>query len=173
MPVTAGPLWVFAALVFVAGAAKVAAPAAIIGALKASELPSSRRAVQTLGVVEFVVGVYAIVFGDLVAGVAMVVLYLAFTAFVVNALVRSLPVSSCGCFAKEDTPPTWIHVVITGLGVGAGVAASVSPPGELLDLLSGDGTTLIFLAMTGIAFAFAYMSLTTLPKILGAAAKRP
>ena len=171
MPVTAGPLWVFAALVVVAGAAKVAAPAATVGALKASELPSSRRAVQTLGGGEFVVGVYAIVFGDLVAGVAVVMLYLGFTAFVVNALVRGLPVSSCGCFAKEDTPPTWIHVVVTGLGVGAGVAAIVSPPGQLLDLLSRDGTTLIFLAMTGIAFAFAYMSLTTLPKTLGVAAK--
>ena len=100
MPVSAGPLWVFAALLVVAGAAKVAAPAATVGALRSTNLPSSRQLVQALGAVEVAVGVYAIVFGDRVAGLAILLFYAAFTAFVTNALVQDLPVASCGCFGN-------------------------------------------------------------------------
>ena len=172
MPVSAGPLWVFAALLVVAGVAKVGAPAATVGALRSSNLPSSRPVVQALGAVETAVGAYAIVFGDWIAGVAIVLFYAAFSVFVANALVRGLPVASCGCFGKEDTPPTWIHIAITMLGMAAGVMAIVSPPGDVVEVVTGDANLLIFLAMTGIAFSFAYISLTTLPKTLGAA-RRP
>lgn len=162
----------FAALIAVAGMAKIGTPSATVGALEASRLPSSPRLVRMLGGLEVAVGVYAIVFGDVLAGAAVVVMYLGFNAFVVNALVRDLPVASCGCFGKEDTPPSWIHVAITVVGMAAGLLAVVSPPGDPAEILAGGSGALIFLGMTGVAFWFAYMSLTSLPKTLGAA-RRP
>ena len=173
MPVSAGPLWVFAAL----ARRRRGSPR-----WRLQRQPSARCAprifhplepvVQALGAVETAVGAYAIVFGDWIAGLAIVLFYAAFSVFVANALVRGLPVASCGCFGKEDTPPTWIHIAITMLGMAAGVTAIVSPPGDVVEVVSGDANLLIFLAMTGIAFSFAYISLTTLPKTLGAA-RRP
>ena len=172
MPISAGPLWVFAALLAVAGAAKVGSPSTTSGALSASGLPSSRRAVQLLGIAEIAVGIYAIVIGDAASGAAVALFYLAFTWFVMNALVRDLPVASCGCFGKEDTPPSWIHVALTILGVAAGVVVMLQPPGGIAQLIAFDGESILFLLLTGVAFSFAYISLTTLPKTLGAA-KRP
>ena len=167
MPLAAGPLWVFSALVLVSGVAKLISPAATSGALRASGLPSSWSAVRLLGGVEVAVGAYAVLAGDRLAGVAVALLYAGFTLFVVNALVRGLPVSSCGCFGREDTPPSWIHVGVTAIGVAAGTAALVRPPGPVDDALQAAESLVMTLIMIGIAFAFAYISLTTLPKTLG------
>ena len=152
---------------------KIASPTATQGALVQSGLPSSRTLVRLLGVLELAVGVWAIASGTTMSSVAIAVLYLGFSAFVLNALVRKLPVASCGCFGKEDTPPSWIHVAVTALGFGAGVLAGVIPPSGAGSLLSELGSeAILFLAFVLLAVAFAYMSLTTLPKTLGVA-KRP
>ena len=173
MALSTGPFWVFAALLVVAGWGKVMSPVATQGALLASGLPSSRAIVVVLGVAEFVAGIYAIVFGDPLGAVAVSVFYVGFAGFVVNALLRDLPVASCGCFGKEDTPPTWIHVAVTVIGLAAGVGAALAPPGSVTEVAaSTEPPFLVFLLVTGIAFAFGYMSLTTLPKTLGAA-RRP
>ena len=173
MTAAAGPLWVFAGLLGLAGALKIATPAATQGALRQSRLPESRMAVRLLGLAELAVGVWAIASGSAAAGMATAVFYLGFTLFVVNALVRDLPVASCGCFGKQDTPPSWIHVTITVLGVAAGVLAAGTAPGTPSEVLGrANGSAFAFLLLTGTAFAFAYMSLTTLPKTLGAP-KRP
>lgn len=168
MSVTAGPLWVFALLLVVSGASKLAAPAATEGALRASGLPSSRPLVRILGVGELLVGVAAVALGTAAVSAAVGLLYVGFTGFVVNALVRDLPVASCGCFGRQDTPPTWIHVVVTTVGVLAAVAATVDPPGAVGDALGAATAPAVVVLLTGLAFAFAYMSLTALPKTLGA-----
>lgn len=168
MPATAAPLWVFALLLVVSGASKVRAPSATEGALRASGLPGSRTLVRLLGTVEVVVGVAAIGLGTAATSAAVALLYLGFTGFVVNALVRDLPVGSCGCFGREDTPPTWIHVVLTAIGVAAGIAATVEAPGPVDQALRSASAPLLVVLLTGVAFAFAYMSLTALPKTLGA-----
>lgn len=173
MSAAAGPLWVFAGLLALGGALKVGAPLATQGALRQSGLPASGLLVRGMGLVELGVGIWAIATGGAPAGIAVAVLYGGFALFVVNALVRELPVASCGCFGREDTPPTWIHVVITGLGVGAGVLVAYSPPGSVPAVLGNpDGSPVAFVLLTAAAFAFAYMSLTTLPKTLQAT-KRP
>lgn len=168
MPATAAPLWVFALLLVVSGASKVRTPVATEGALRASGLPASRTLVRMLGTVEVVVGVAAIGLGAAATSAAVAVLYLGFTGFVVNALLRDLPVASCGCFGREDTPPTWIHVMLTSIGVAAGIVATVEAPGPVDQALRAAGAPWLVLLLTAIAFAFAYMSLTALPKTLGA-----
>lgn len=171
MPLTAAPLWVFAALMVVAGAAKVVTPSPTMGAITASGFTVGRRHIQVLGITEVAVGVYTIIGGDVAGATAMLVFYVGFTLFVVNALVRDLPVASCGCFGQEDTPPTWIHVAITLLGAGTGIAALISPPGPVDTIVGFNTDSLMLIALTGVAFFFAYMSLTALPKTLGTASR--
>ena len=124
MPAFAGPLYVFSGLIVVAGAMKIVQPSITGGALRQSGLPGSTIVVRALGAGEIAIGLTAIATGSPASAWLVAIAYAGFTAFVVNALVRDLPVGSCGCFGKEDTPPTWIHVGITGLGAGFAVAAS-------------------------------------------------
>ncbi len=119
-----------------------------------------------LGVAEFVTGVYAISFGDVIGAIAIAVFYLGFTIFVVNALVRDLPLGSCGCFGRQDTPPNRAHAVVAGLGVVAGVLAIFTPPGPANDLAErSDPPFLMFLLATGIALVFFYAVMTRWPWI--------
>jgi len=113
--------WFFvsAALLVVSGIAKLVEPAPTTGALRAAGLPHARWQARALGLIEIVVAVAAIGLGG-VAVFGVVIMYLAFTIFVVVALGADLPLSSCGCFGKHDTPPTWLHA---GYNASAALAA--------------------------------------------------
>ena len=92
--------------------------------------------------------------------------YLLFAAFVLVALGRGLPIGSCGCFGKVDTPPTPLHVVVD---LGAVVAA--------LGVALGDGTGLRtvladqplagvpFLVLVLVGTYAAYNALTVVPQL--------
>ena len=59
-----------------------------------------------------------------------------FTAFVVYALVRHLPIGSCGCFGKVDTPPSVVHVVLNLGAIVAATAVAVRGGGGIGDVLA-------------------------------------
>lgn len=92
------------------GVAKLVDPDPTVGALRAAGLPSSRLVSRSLGVAEFA----AAVLGLSAAAIALIpasVLYAGFTIFTLAAIRGQIPVQSCGCFGRDDTPPSWIHVV--------------------------------------------------------------
>ena len=134
------------------------------GALKSANLPSSRRWVWLLGSLE--IGAAAI--GLLIGGVWMapaLLLYAGFTGFTVWALRRDVPLQSCGCFGKDDTPPTAIHVVYNAVATAAlGVAAvTQAAPIDWTNRLS---ETLLFFAFAVIGSYLSYLLLAELPKTL-------
>ena len=134
------------------------------GALKSANLPSSRRWVWLLGSLE--IGAAAI--GLLIGGVWMapaLLLYAGFTGFTVWALRRDVPLQSCGCFGKDDTPPTAIHVVYNAIASTAlGVAAvTQAAPIDWTNRLS---ETLLFFAFAVIGSYLSYLLLAELPKTL-------
>lgn len=103
-------------LLAASGVAKLIDPEPTTGALRAARLPSSRSTVRALGVVEISAAVVGLAWGGpwLLLAVA---LYAGFTLFTYAAVRHELPIQSCGCFGRDDTPPSWVHVVFNGLSV--------------------------------------------------------
>jgi len=134
------------------------------GALKSANLPSSRQWVWLLGSLE--IGAAAI--GLLIGGVWMapaLLLYAGFTGFTVWAIQRDVPLQSCGCFGKDDTPPTAIHVVYNTMATFAltfGVVTGSVP----INWTRPFGETLLIFAFAVIGSYLSYLLLAELPKTL-------
>jgi hypothetical protein len=167
--VLAGPFVVAAALLGLGGASKAVGPSDTARALGTLGLPSSRALVRAGGIAELVIAVGALVFGNRVFAVLVGLSYLGFLVFVVLALVRHAPLSSCGCFGKAETPPSAIHVVVDALVVLVAAVVVVDPGVGLPDVLADQpllGGPFLLLAAVGVYLAF--LSLTLLPKTLAA-----
>jgi hypothetical protein len=147
-----------------AGLAKAWQPSDTANALAGAGIPASSSAVRIGALAEAAIGVYALVEGGRVAAVLVAASYLAFAAFVSLALVRRLPLATCGCFGRADTPPDLLHlgivvacavaavIVVFDPGVGLGDIAAEQPLAGLpFFLLVGVGTTLAILALTSLS----------------------
>lgn len=131
--------WVGAALLLMAGTAKVARPVASTEALTLAGFPASSRVARGLGVGEVVLG--ALVLGAatlptplptlVVAGVGLA--YLAFA--VVAARLLAAGASSCGCFGEVDAPLSRLHVAVDAALAAAGVVAATGAPPTVGGLL--------------------------------------
>ena len=166
MDALAGPYLVSAALLVVAGGAKVLDPLPLMRALMSVGLPFGRPLVRGVAAVEVVVGLLAIATGSAPAAAAVAVSYAAFTGFVLLALARGGVLASCGCFGKADTPPTRTHAAVTAaLAAVAGLVA-LRPLGPLPDLLGGspwNGVPLLL--TTGAVAVTTYLVLALLPTL--------
>jgi hypothetical protein len=124
--------------------------------------------VRALGLVEIVTAGAVLATDAPPASVALATLYLGFAIFVGYALRSRLPVASCGCFGREDTPPTLVHLVVTLMGAAAGCASVVSPPGPVwsaIDATPWSGFP--FLGATALLAYLLYVSLTVLARLAG------
>lgn len=92
------------------GVAKLVDPEPTTGAMRATRLPSSNLVSRLLGATEVAVAAGALVAGGVFV-IAATGLYLAFGVFTFAALAKRIPLQSCGCFGREDTPPSVMHVV--------------------------------------------------------------
>ena len=167
MTPAAGPFAIAAALLAAGGLLKAVRPADTANALRAAGLPGSPLLVRVGGVVEGGVGGAALLLGDRVSAVLVAASYAAFATFVLAAAGRGTPLASCGCFGKEDTPPSRLHAVINGAAAAAAVVVAVDPGAGLLDALERQplaGVPYLMLLACGVAFA--YLSLTSLPRLL-------
>jgi len=162
----AGPFLVAALLLTVAGALKAIDPATTAGALRRAGLPVPPVAVRVGGACEVVVGAAAIVTGATVPALLVALSYLLFTVFVVVALRRHIPIGSCGCFGKVDTPPSVIHVVLNAGAIVAATAVALGPGGGIADVLADQELLgLPFLLLVAIATYAAFLALTVLPQL--------
>jgi hypothetical protein len=162
----AGPFLVAALLLTVAGALKAVDPATTAGALRRAGLPVPPVAVRLVGACEVVVGVAAIVTGAALPAALVALSYLLFTAFVVVALRRHLPIGSCGCFGKVDTPPSVVHVVLNIGAIVAATAVALGPGGGIGALLADQELLgLPFLLLVATATYLAFFALTVLPQL--------
>ena len=93
-----------AALLVISGGNKLFDPEPTRGALREAGLPSFRLAAIGLGVWEILAGSVALVFGEVIGGALLIVTYAGFALFVGWALVREIPIQSCGCFGRETRP---------------------------------------------------------------------
>ncbi len=157
-----------AGLLAIAGIAKIARPAATRQALRTQGLPARVSLVRLIGVAEVLVAVAALL--ELRYGAVLLAFsYAGFTVFVAAALVRRRPLSSCGCFAEPDVPPTPLHVgVTTVLAVCSGAVAAGSG-GGVPDLLGGPLPTAFAAAAAAALIGWlSYLVLAELPRLIAA-----
>ena len=123
MDALAGPFAVAAVLVAVGGVSKLMAPASTAAALRGVGVPAGDLAARGLGAIEVVVGASALAVGGRLSAIVLAFTYLGFAAFVEVALRGGQ--GSCGCFGRDDTPPTRLHTVVNLVAVGVASAAAV------------------------------------------------
>lgn len=118
-------LFLAAALLLVlAGVQKVIDPKPLVLALRSVGVPVPRVAVRAFALLEVLIGGTSVITGN---GIAVAASYAAFTAFVVLTKLKGGVLSSCGCFGKQDVPPTWLHAALTaGLGAASAFGGSVA-----------------------------------------------
>jgi len=170
----AGPFLIAASLLAAAGVVKVVDPANAVGALRAFGVPVPSAAVRCVGAVEALLAVSAALTGAPVLAALVAASYLLFTAFVLMALARDLPIGSCGCFGKVDTPPSVLHVAVNlgavAAALGVAVAGDGTGIGHALAAQPLAGLPLLLLVAVGTYAAFT--ALTVVPQLRAVRAER-
>lgn len=138
--------WVAAAVLVLAGAAKVRHPAGTVAALAGAGLRASGWPVRLLGVVEVAVGATVLSVGGVAPAAGAALLYAGFAAFVVRQRRRAG--ATCGCFGEERTPVGAGHVTVNVVAtVAAVLAALTGAPAPLAwaghDPLTAAGTVVL------------------------------
>jgi hypothetical protein len=170
--VLAGPFTIAAVLLAVGGALKALRPLDTAHALTAvgvrfpAFLPA-RLAVRVGGAAEAIVGVGALFTGGAAFAALVAVSYFAFAGFVLVALRRGAPISSCGCFGKIDTPPSVVHVALDFAFAVVAAAAVVVGDVALPDVLADQPLLGIpFLLLLVIGCSLVFLAFTSLPKTM-------
>ena len=174
MAALAGPYLVTATLLGAGGALKVVRPGPTARALGDMGLPAPPALVRAGAVAEAGVALAALAGAGRSAAVLVAGSYLAFAGFVLVALRRGVPLSSCGCFGAQDTPPTVVHLVVNvgAALVAAAVAAGAAGGRGVAEIAAVDGPLVLraaFVVLTAASVWLAYVALTLLPRVQGAA----
>jgi len=171
MTTLAGPFAIAAVVLALGGALKAFEPGDTAHALRTLGVPAGRTLVRVGGAAEAILATAALVTG-LPALVALVaVSYLMFAIVVFVALRSGRPISSCGCFGKADTPPSWVHIGIDLASAGVAAAAAFAATSEIAlpDVVADQPLAGVpFLLLVAVGVGFVFLALTALPKTLAA-----
>jgi hypothetical protein len=161
-----GPAVASAILLAIGGTSKLLRPANTSHALRGLRLPAAPSAVRLLAGAEIGIAVGALAGGGRNAWLLVAGAYLGFACFVVLAMSRGGALSSCGCFGTPDTPPTFVHVLVTVSASALALATAVGhPTGPLLDALADMPLLGVpFLLVTACCVWFAYAAVAVLPR---------
>jgi Methylamine utilisation protein MauE len=175
-----GIFFVACGLLVLAGAAKAVRPDDTARALvllfagNAPWAPSIRRArlaVRLGALLEAALGVAAILLPRPATAALVAASYALFTCVVLYARRAGGVLATCGCFARPDTPPTNLHVVLNLAFVAAATGVAIRPleASSLLEFLGHQpwlGFPLVFVTVVGVWLA--YLALSPLASLEGA-----
>jgi hypothetical protein len=161
------PFEVAAALLVAGGILKAARPADTARAVTAFGLPVPPALVRVAGGAEAAIAAVAFFTGHPLAVALVAASYVIFAGFVWSARRRRLPISSCGCFGRVDTPPSAVHLA---LNAAAALAAAVA----LAEGADGFGDVLRNQPLHGVPYTLllvlgswlSFLALTSLPRLL-------
>lgn len=156
---------IFSLLLIITGVAKIVSPHDVERALAGLGLPRIPFAGAIIGVVEVTVGTAA--FFSSMALLIQSVLYIAFAIWVFVALRLDVPLASCGCLGRDDTPPSWAHFALNLIGAGVTVAAAGDGPGSWT--WGPEGMAGVVVVAVGVFLA--YVVLTDGARLAGVRAK--
>jgi hypothetical protein len=165
MTAAAGPFFVVAALLGVAGAAKVRRPVPTATAMRAAGLPGSPALARALGVIEVVVALAALVFGGVSTALVVAAAYVGFASVSIRLMARPAA-SGCGCFGDESTPVTNLHVALN-LGAAALAAIAALSPTKGLPTLIADhpAASILLVALVAIGTVLGQAAYTSLAEL--------
>lgn len=137
---------IFSTLLIATGVAKIRRPLETSRALVPLGLPYLSATGLTIGITEVAIGFTAILTSEPVLWALQGAVYSAFGLWVAVAIRRDLPIASCGCVGRDDTPPYWGHVALNLIGsfVSFGAALTAAP-----SLWYGPGTAIAQAAVVG------------------------
>ena len=135
-PLVTAPFLASAAVLAAAGLAKLARPDDTARALVAAGLPGRRRLVRIGAAAELAVGVAAVAAPGPLTGGLVALSYTAFAVFVVTAVRRGWPLSSCGCFGRADARPSYLHAALDAAAAISAVGWAVLAPARPAAILS-------------------------------------
>lgn len=112
-----------------AGVAKLRRPDYTARALSSAGLgPIGHRHVVRVGAAaEVAVALAALIRPGTLTGFLVAAAYVVFAWFVLVALRRGWSLSSCGCFGRPDSRPTYAHVVLNTAAAASAVIWAVTP----------------------------------------------
>lgn len=148
------------------GVAKLADPEPTTGAMRAARLPASNLLSRLLAIGEVVAAVTALIIGG-VTVLAAAGLYAGFAVFTFSALTNRIPLQSCGCFGREDTPPTIVHVLFNAAAAFALFALPVLGVGPV-DWSLPITELALYGGFAVVGVAASYLLLTRLPQLMTA-----
>ena len=167
MHAVAGPYAAFALLLGVAGAMKAFSPLSTVRALRSAGLPATKFLVRAFGAGEVLVALAAWVVAGPIPAVLVALSYAAFAGFVLLARRRGGSISSCGCFGKADTPPTWSHVFVNAGAAVLAVVAAVRPARSVLgELAHSPAAGVPFVLLVAVVAALGYLALAEWPRVV-------
>jgi len=152
------------------GIAKLIDPDPTTGAMRAAHLPSSKSLTYLLGLIEVGSAILALAIGGPSVVVAAL-LYLGFTLFTFAAVQNRIPVQSCGCFGREDTPPNALHVAFNAVALISLVVVVWSGI-PTIDWGLPVAQLLLYLTFAAVGVSASYLTLTRLPQLLALASHR-
>ena len=168
MNALAGPWTIVTGLLLLGGVLKAAQPADTARAVEALGVHASKRLVRTGGVAEVGIAAGALVTGAWPLAAFVAISYLMFLTFVVAALRSKTPLSSCGCFGRADTPPTFVHVAVNAAAAVVALAVVVAPVPGLASIVADQpawGIPFLFLCVLGVSLVF--LMLSARPRVFG------
>ncbi|MGH9101459.1 MAG: MauE/DoxX family redox-associated membrane protein [Acidimicrobiales bacterium] len=158
-----------AALLLVGGVAKLLRPADTARALAASGLGRSELVVRVAAAAEAALGLLAVLDDQRWPAAMLAASYACFTAFVLAARRRNLPIATCGCFGVPDTPPTVTHAVVTAAAAACGAAVAADPGRGVLGVVGTQPLAgLPWILLTATVAGLGYAALTSLARLEGA-----
>lgn len=123
---------------------------------------------RVIGLAEVAIAIAAIATGAAILWAGVALAYGAFTVFIMWALGRGDIVGSCGCFGREDTPPTPGHAAFNA-AAAALAALAVADPVVLSQFDGSAAEALLLAVLVGIGITLAIAALTALPRTLALA----
>ncbi|MGI8579268.1 MAG: MauE/DoxX family redox-associated membrane protein [Solirubrobacteraceae bacterium] len=168
------PLLTVAAVLVVAGVAKLRAPGRAVGALQEAGLPGGRTVIRLVAVAELAVGLMNLLAPSRGSAAALALAYLAFAVFTARLIRIGRAGSSCGCFGEGAAPAHAGHVALNLMAAGLGSLAVLSPPDGLVAILRRDPAlgSLTLLTVAGAAWALCLIY-AALPNLVSPAGATP
>ncbi len=119
------PFLVAAAVLCVAGVAKLRAPAGAVRAVGAAGFIARPWMIRGFAMVEIALGAWAALAPTRAGAAALAALYLAFSGLSVVLARRS---AACGCFGEGDAPASPVQALLSAGLATIAIVAAASPP---------------------------------------------
>jgi hypothetical protein len=143
------PLLAAAAMLVLAGVAKLQQPVPAIRFAATLSVPLPGVFVRVAALVEILVGVGALL-QPRAAAIAIALLYALFTGLVARQLRRGGGVP-CGCLGARELPPSRLHLFLNGACVCVGCLAAFAPPPPFATFAAAQPLTAVLVGFVAVA----------------------